>query len=271
VSRAEAEGGGEGKGPGAGVAPVPRLHLVTDDATLTRDGFVAAALDVAEALAESRGGSGGGERTGWEGVSTAFHLRGPGVSGRGLWELGRRLAEPLQARGLRFLVNDRADVARALGADGVHLAGRSLPAPWVREWLGPEAILGRSIHDPDEVRTEGAVDPGQVGRRERASLDYLMVGTLWATTSHPGRLGAGIQRLLRVRSAMEKAGDASVLPLIGIGGVTPERVTDVLGGGGYGVAVRGGVWEASDPAAAAVRFRDRLRESSGRKGSEGYE
>jgi thiamine-phosphate diphosphorylase len=232
---------------------------------------MAAALEVAEALAAAGGGSGGEPGSGSGGIPAAFHLRGPGFSGRALWELGRRLVEPLQARGLRFLVNDRADVARALGVDGVHLAERSLPASWVREWLGPDALLGRSIHDPEYAGTEGAVASSPAGRRERASLDYLMVGTLWATTSHPGRLGAGIQRLLRVRSVIQEAGVNTVLPLIGIGGVTPERVSEVLNGGGYGVAVKGGVWDASDPAAAAVRFRDRLRESSGRKGSEGYE
>jgi len=265
VSRPEA-GGGKGEGPETGAGRVPRLHLITDGATLTRDGFVATAMEVAEALAESGRDSEGEPGSGPRGSPVAFHLRGPGLSGRALWELGRRLAEPLQARGLRFLVNDRADVARALGADGVHLAERSLPASWVREWLGADTLLGRSIHDPHEARTAGTVAPGPDGRKERVSLDYLMVGTLWATASHPGRPGAGIERLLRVRSAVQEVGAGPVLPLIGIGGVTPERVAEVMDGGGYGVAVKGGVWEASDPAAAGVRFRDRLRESPGRNG-----
>ncbi|TVR55837.1 MAG: thiamine phosphate synthase [Gemmatimonadales bacterium] len=265
MSRTEA-GGGKGEGPESRAGRVPRLHLITDGAILTRDGFVATAMEVAEALAESGRDSEGEAGSGSRESPVAFHLRGPGLSGRALWELGRRLAEPLQARGLRFLVNDRADVARALGADGVHLAERSLSALWLREWLGADALLGRSIHDPHSARRAGAVAPGPDGRKERASLDYLMVGTLWATASHPGRPGAGIERLLGVRSAIQAAGVDSVLPLIGIGGVTPERVAEVLDGGGYGVAVKGGVWEASDPAAAVVRFRERLRESPRRNG-----
>lgn len=244
----------------AGAERVARLHLITDEAILTREGFVALALAVAEALADPGGASGAPPPEALGRISVAFHLRGPGLPGRALWELGRRLQKPLQGRGLRFLVNDRADVAQALGADGVHLAERSLPAPWVRGWLGADALLGRSIHDPKEARMGGAVAPGPGGREERASLDYLMVGSLWATASHPGRSGAGIQRLLRVRAELGKTGAGSVLPLIGIGGVTPARVAEVLGGGGYGVAVRAGVWDAPDPAAAAVRFRDRLRE-----------
>lgn len=246
----------------SGVGRVARLHLITDETILTRKGFEAMALEVAEALADPGGESGAPPPGPARRISAAFHLRGPGLPGRALWELGRRLREPLQVRGLRFLVNDRADVAQALGADGVHLAERSLPGPWVRGWLGANALLGRSVHDPEEARMGGAVAPGPAGREERASLDYLMVGTLWATASHPGQSGAGIQRLLRVRSEMGRAGAYSVLPLIGIGGVTPGRVAEVLGGGGYGVAVRAGVWEAPDPAAAAVRFRDRLREGS---------
>jgi thiamine-phosphate diphosphorylase len=230
----------------AGTRRVPRLHLITDGAILTRDGFLAEALEVAEALVV--------------GIPTAFHLRGPGLSGRDLWEVGRRLVAPLQARGLRFLVNDRADVAQALGADGVHLAERSLPAFPVREWMGTGALLGRSVHDPDDAGREGAVAPGPAGRRERASLDYLMVGTLWSTASHPGRPGTGVPRLLRVRSVIQEAGADFLLPLIGIGGVTPERVAEVLEGGGDGVAVKGGIWEAPDPAAAAVRFQERLRD-----------
>lgn len=220
-----------GRRPGS----VPRLHLITDDGVLARRRFQEEALEVAHALPPG------------DGFRAALHLRGPGLSGRELWALGRALVGPLRERGMLLLVNDRADVAAALGADGVHLAGRSLPAEVVRSWLGPSPLLGRSVHGPEAT---GAL-------LETASLDYLLVGTLWSSPSHPGRPGAGIRRLSRVQAGVEGAG-ASPLPLIGIGGVTPERAAEVLAHGGYGVAVLGAVWGADEPARAAERFRSVL-------------
>jgi thiamine-phosphate diphosphorylase len=218
---------------------IPRLHLITDDGVLSRRRFPEKALEVARALPPG------------DGFRAALHLRGPGISGRELWALGRALIDPLRERGVLLLVNDRADVASALGADGVHLAGRSLPAGVVRSWLGPSPLLGRSVHDPEAT---GAL-------LETASLDYLLVGTLWSSASHPGRPGAGVRRLSRVQAVMEDAG-ASPLPLIGIGGVTPERVAEVLAHGGHGVAVLGAVWAADEPARAAERFRSVLAGTS---------
>jgi thiamine-phosphate pyrophosphorylase len=213
---------------------VPRLHLVTDEGILSRPDFQEVAAAVAGALPPA------------EGFRAALHLRAPKLAGRRLWEIGLALGQGLAERGVRLIVNDRADVARALGADGVHLPERGLPGPVLRSWVGEGVLLGRSVHDPGRI-------PGEL-----PALDYLLVGTLWESPSHPGRPGAGVRLIAAVGEALREDGPGRVPALVGIGGVTPERVGEVLAHGGHGVAVRGAVWDAQDPPGAAARFRERL-------------
>ena len=108
-----------------------------------------------------------------------------------------------------LLVNDRVDVALALverGVDGVHLAGRSIPVAQARD-LAPRSVLGASVHGP-----ERAVEAASAG------ADYLIVGTVFATPSHSGRAPDGLEVIQSVSDA------ASGLPLLGIGGLTAEKV-----------------------------------------------
>src|SRR5207248_8446577 len=108
-------------------------------------------------------------------------LREKDLSARGLWALATRLRELTEGRAL-FLVNDRLDVALATGADGVHLAGHSLPVPAARAALGQRRLIGCSVHDAAEAEAAA-----------RGGADYLLVGTLYPSRSHPGREGAGPQ------------------------------------------------------------------------------
>lgn len=215
---------------------IPRLHLVTDDRVLEASGFPERARQVAEV---------GGDRI-------ALHLRGPGLTGRRLWEVGREVAAPLGGTGVRLLVNDRVDLALALEAHGAHLGSRSLPPAAARRVLGPEALLGRSVHGASEVE-ELAREPDGLG-----PLDYLLVGTIWATPSHPERPGAGPERIREIRRV------APGLPVLGIGGVTPERVGALLAARAHGAAVLRAVWEAPDPAGAVAAFLAALEAESGR-------
>ena len=131
------------------------------------------------------------------------------------------------------MVNDRVDAALAAGADGVQLGSRSLAA----DDLPPAAAhlaRGASVHS--------ALEAGRAG-----GVDWLLVGTLWETSSHPGRPGAGLGRLGEV-AAVHPA------PRIGIGGITPERAAEALAAGAHGVAVLGGVWRDPDPRAALARY-----------------
>ncbi len=166
-------------------------------------------------------------------------VRAKGSTDRELYAFARAVVEVCAAAGATCLVNDRVDVALAAGADGTHLGADDLPLAAARRVAGPGHLLGGTARDPARARllvAEGA--------------DYLGVGPAWPTatkTGLPDALGpAGVR-------AVAMAVD---VPVIAIGGVTAERVADLLAAGAAGVAVVGAVSAAPDPGAAT---RDLLR------------
>lgn len=202
-------------------AETPRLHVVTDDRILSVDaGFRDRAREILRA--------GGG--------SLALHLRGPGSSGALLFERARELLPAAREAGARLVINDRVDVALAVGADGVHLGRRSLAPSTVRELVGAGVPAGASVHSVEEAvraRDEGA--------------DYLFVGTIFPSASHPDRPPSGTGLLKEVSGVVN-------LPLIAIGGVEPGRVRRAIEAGAHGVASITAVWNARDPAGAVEDF-----------------
>lgn len=209
---------------GVGAGGAPPLHVVTDDEVLARPGFRLRAQRVLEA--------GAGD--------VALHVRGPTTAGAALFRMARELRPAAAASGALLMANDRVDLALVLDLAGVHLGERSLPPAVAREQLGAGILVGRSVHDPGPEATASAV-----------GADYLFVGTIFRSGSHPERTGAGPER---IAALARRTG----LPLFGIGGVTPERVSSVLEAGARGVAVVSGVWDADDPAAAVGRYLDAL-------------
>jgi thiamine-phosphate pyrophosphorylase len=203
---------------------IPRLHLVSDDGILAREDF----LSRAHAVLAAGGGA------------IALHLRGPATSGLMLYRLGAALAPRCGEGGSLLLVNDRVDVAVALGAPGVHLGQRSIPAAVARALLGRDAVLGLSVHGVGEADEESV-----------RAVDFLVAGTIYTAGSHPGREGAGPGRVREIRGVC-------ALPVLAIGGITPARVREVLEAGAHGVAVRGGVWEVGDPGEAVRVYLEEL-------------
>ncbi len=158
------------------------------------------------------------------------------------WPSGRLLpvAEKLRERcrhaGVTFIVNDRVDVALAVDADGVHLGQDDLPPRAARPLLRRGMQLGLSTHSVAQARvaqTDGA--------------DYVAVGAMFPTTTKPDFELVGPDLVRNVRPLIR-------VPLIGIGGITPENVAEVIGAGADGVAVISAVCGADDPAAATRRF-----------------
>lgn len=139
-----------------------------------------------------------------------------------------------------IIVNDRVDVAAAVGADGAHAGAHDLPTPLARRVLGPDALLGRTAHDLVEART--AVGQG---------ADYLGVGPCFPSATKSFAAFAPQDFLRTV------AGETS-LPVFAIGGITLERLDAVAALGITRVAVASAVTGAADPAAAARAFLDRL-------------
>jgi len=206
------------------VGSLPRLHLVTDDRIVARDDFVPLARTL-----RARGGS-----------RLAFHLRGPETRGRRLYDRARAILEGGEAAGGPFLANDRVDLALVLALDGVHLGGRSLGVSVARELLEPGRWIGASVHGVAEaIRAAGD------------GADYLVVGTIYRSPSHPGREPAGPERIARIARSVG-------CPLVAIGGITPDRVAPVLAAGAHGVAVRGGIWEDERPLEALDRYLEVL-------------
>jgi thiamine-phosphate pyrophosphorylase len=197
--------------PASGSA-LPRLHAITDDRIARRPDLD----DVARALAA--GGAG----------RLALHARGRVLSGREHHGLAVRLSA---CRPARLFVNDRLDVALAVGAAGVQLGAGSLDPQDARR-LEPRWWIGKSVHDLEEAAAARA-----------SGADYLLVGPLYHTATHPEREPLGLARLAPIIGLG--------LPVIAIGGVTPPRVGAVRQAGAYGVAAIRALWDAADPAEAA--------------------
>jgi thiamine-phosphate pyrophosphorylase len=154
--------------------------------------------------------------------------------------LAERVAALAGSRRVRFIVNDRPDVALATDADGVHLGQRDLPVEWARRVV-PGKMIGRSSHEPAHALR--AVEEG---------ADYFAVGPVWATPTKPGRSPAGLSY---VRSVAALNPD---IPWFAIGGITTDNVHEVIEAGARRIAVVRAVLDASDPAAAASTLASAL-------------
>ena len=152
-------------------------------------------------------------------------------------------ADACRRHGRLLAVNDRADVALAAGADVLHLGQEDLPVPVARRILGPGPLIGRSSHSPVQAGAVAA-EPG---------VDYFCAGPVWATPTKPGRPGTGLGLLAHV------AREQPERPWFAIGGISLDRLDDVLAAGGTRVVVVRAITEADDPAAAARAFASRLR------------
>jgi thiamine-phosphate pyrophosphorylase len=152
-----------------------------------------------------------------------------------------QLRELTRAHGARLIVNDRVDVALAVGADGVQRTHASLPVDHIRKIAGTRLAIGASVHS-----LEDAVDA------ELRGADFIVFGPVYDTPSKR-RWGPpqGLDRLGKVTAAVR-------VPVIAIGGITPERVAAVRAAGAAGVAAIGALLDTDSPADATKRFLDAL-------------
>ena len=192
--------------------PLPRLHAITDERVARRPDLTSVAGQIA---------TGGGE-------NLAFHARGHALSGLEHHELAVQLSA---FPPVRLFVNDRLDVALACDAVGVQLGASSL-APADARRLGAQWWIGRSVHDLVEANAARI-----------AGADYLVLGPVYATASHPGRTPVSSKVLDKVV--------ALGLPVIAIGGVEPDRVAPLAAAGVYGVAAIRALWDAARPDVAS--------------------
>jgi thiamine-phosphate pyrophosphorylase len=197
------------------VRPLPRVHAYTDPDIVAGADFGIRAAAIAAG-----------------GPAVALHARIRGDSTAKLATLTRRLLALARPPEAAVIVSERTDVAAATGAAGVQLAEDDLSPADARRIL-PEGWIGRSVHSVAEATA--AV---------QEKSDFLVVGNIFPTGTHPGRPGAGLD-LIRSTAALG-------VPIIAIGGITRERVAAVRAAGAYGVAAIRALWLAPDPAAAVL-------------------
>jgi thiamine-phosphate pyrophosphorylase len=172
-------------------------------------------------------------------------LREKHTSARERYGLGLELRELTRDASVPLVVNDRVDLAEAIDADGVHLGDDDLPVSVARERLGPEALVGRSVSSAEGAR-----------EAERAGADYLGVGAVFATGTKATR-----ERETEVGPETVRAVAGAVsIPVVGIGGITPENATSVVEAGADGVAVVSAIAAADDPEAATRRLREAVEQ-----------
>jgi thiamine-phosphate pyrophosphorylase len=151
-----------------------------------------------------------------------IQVRERGVDDRALAAVVGRCVGAVRGTRARVLVNDRLDVALAGGAHGVHLRSDSYPAARARALTAPGFLVGRSVHSVEDAVRASAND----------SVNYLIFGTVFATSSKPGHVPAGPMALADIVRA-------TPVPVLAVGGVTADNASLVARAGAAGVAAIG--------------------------------
>jgi len=170
----------------------------------------------------------------------AVQLREKGLSGRALHGLALTMREVTRRRASRLFINDRADIALGVGADGVHCPESGLPVRVARR-VCPGALVGASAHSLERAAEAGA-----------AGADFVLFGPVFPT---PSKESFGEPQGLKALSVVAR--DAGV-PVFAIGGITPENAALCLDQGAAGVGVVSAILSAKDVPAAVEAFRRSL-------------
>jgi thiamine-phosphate pyrophosphorylase len=187
-------------------------------------------------------------RAALDGGADAIQLRDKSSTSLKLCRLAAEIHPMARKFGAVFVINDRADVALAAGADGVHVGPEDLPARECRRLLPRPLVLGVSAGTREEAR-----------KAEKEGADYVGVGPVFPTATKPDAGQAiGLEQLAAIAHAVS-------IPTIGIGGITLDNVAGVIEAGAAGAAVVSAVVSAEDMAAAARALKRRIAEARRRR------
>lgn len=205
-------------------ATLGRLHVITDEVLQTRYSHAEIAAMV------TRGGA----------DTVQYREKRPRLT-RELVADAAAVVEACAANGAQCIVDDRADVAAAVGAQGLHLGKDDLAPAVARRLLGPDVLIGGTANSLAEAR--------EVWQRP---IDYLGVGPVYGTQSKANPAPVlGLEQLAAIVRECP-------VPVIAIGSITAPRVAEVLATGAHGVAVISAITCAPDPEAAAREFADAI-------------
>jgi thiamine-phosphate pyrophosphorylase len=169
-----------------------------------------------------------------------FQYRNKNGPRRAVYEASLRLASLAKSSGALFFVNDHADIAVAVDADGVHLGQDDLPIEHARELLGKKKLIGISTHSRE-----------QAVAAEKAGADYIGFGPVFTTTTKDAGRVQGCAGITLIKQAVS-------IPVIAIGGITHGNVRDVIKAGADGVAVISAILSAQDIGRAAETMIARI-------------
>ncbi len=167
-------------------------------------------------------------------------LRDKHLEARALLDRARTAVAVCREHGVPFVLNDRPDLALEAGADGVHVGQDDAPVSLARRILGPDAVVGLSTHATAEL--DAAV---------REDVTYLSAGPVQETPTKPGRPGTGV-------GYVSLASERSSVPVFVTGGVTPERIPDLVAAGARHFVVVRYLTDAPDAGRAARNLRDEI-------------
>lgn len=175
------------------------------------------------------------------GGAPMIQLRDKAQSLRFLFEEATAIRRLCREQGALFIVNDRLDLALAVSADGVHLGQDDLPPHLARPLLRPGMMLGISTHSVEEARAA-----------EEAGADYIGFGPVFPTGTKTGtRPVVGVEGIRNVRTAVR-------VPVLAIGGITLDRVPEIMAAGAHGVAVISAIVGSGEIAQACRQFLAQL-------------
>ena len=171
-----------------------------------------------------------------QGGVTLVQYRSKFKDGGPMYEEALALKALCDSYDVPLIINDRVDVALAVGAAGVHVGQDDLPCAVVRALTGADFVIGVSAHNPEEARLAIA-----------AGADYLGCGAVFGTATKPGVAKLGLANLRAIRRVATR-------PMVGIGGVKADNYGEVLATGADGAAVISGILGADDIKAEVAKF-----------------
>ncbi len=172
-----------------------------------------------------------------------FQYRNKSGARREIYETSLQLVLLARERGALFIVNDHADIALAVDADGVHLGQDDLPIEYARDLLGSGKLIGVSTHSPEQAKAA-----------EAGGADYIGFGPIFRTSTKDAGPVQGVEKIPVIKRVVS-------VPVFAIGGITNANVDQVISAGADGVAVVSAILSAPDKRSAAAEMLRKIENS----------